>query len=84
MESSQKKDDDGHRLMGRDKDAYFEFHKLFGQAIEKCYKLNDWLAAKFIAGELNGISSISSQNRKKRKKLPRSKITLMSKPLKQK
>lgn len=41
--------------MGGDKDAYCEFHKLYGHTTEKSYKLKDWLVETFVDGELEGI-----------------------------
>lgn len=56
--------------MGRHKDAYCEFHKFFGHTIEKCNKLNGWLAAKFIIRELNEIQFDIELESEKNEKAP--------------
>lgn len=53
--------------MGRDKDAYCKFPQLFGHATEKWYKLKDWLAAKFMVGEIEGIEFDLDAEMKKKK-----------------
>lgn len=63
-------------MMGGDKNAYCEYHKLYGHAMAKCQKLKDWLATKFMTEELEGIQfdfgSGSEQDKKTPKKQDRS------------